>query len=45
MTLAAVLSLWVETPLGGGVKQAFHRGHTSDIYIMIPNSGKITVMK
>ena len=38
-------------PLGGGVvKQPFHRGHLrpskiKDIYIMIHNSSKITVVK
>ena len=43
-----VLNLWEETPLG--VEQPFHRGHlrpseNTDIYIMIHNSSKITVMK
>jgi hypothetical protein len=34
-----VLILWVMIPLG--VKWLFHRGHISDIYIMIDNTRKI----
>lgn len=43
--LAEVLTMWAE-----GVKLPLHRGHISDtlisdIYIMVRNSGKITVVK
>ena len=48
--LAEVLSMWAEAPFGEGVKQPLHRGHISDtlisdIYTMVHNSSKITVVK
>ena len=40
---AAVPNLWAVILLG--IKWPFHEGHTSDIYIAIHNSSKVTVMK
>lgn len=45
---AALLHLWVMTPFQ--VEKPFHRGHlrpleNTDIYIMIQNSKKFTIMK
>ena len=38
-----VPKLWIKTLLG--IKQHFRRYHISDIYLTIPNSSKMTVMK
>jgi len=47
-TGAVVLNLWVMTPLGD--RTPFHRvsprpAENTDVYIMIHNSSKVTVMK
>jgi hypothetical protein len=43
--IVKALDLNLEVTTLWGFKQPFHRGHVSDIYIMIHGSNKITAMK